>query len=352
MEKQEDQVGVELGYLEEQCESWKLQSRFFPSKVGGKPAWVRLDSVPDADQLQCRKCGDPTIFLLQLYAPFDGRAHIPAESVTKNFHRSLFVFICKNPDCCIRNNSDNVRVFRSSLPRKNKFYPFEPPDDIPDPLFSMENWTRLCRVCGCYASKKCSRCRVADYCSRTHQVHDWKYHKKECGSILSERLSPLLFPEWEIITEAEELDDVQSTDKDELWKFEKLKLDDGLGSMANVPENELEKYAESEEDTTFRKFQDRVKQNPDQIIRYQKNGTPLWIAKQPLPEKIPDCEHCGGPRRFEFQVMPQLLTFLHENTLDFGVLVVYTCEASCDDDGKYKEEFVFKQDVEVPELEL
>ncbi|VEN52368.1 unnamed protein product [Callosobruchus maculatus] len=260
----EDQVGVELGYLEE-CESWKLQSRFFPSKVGGKPAWVNLDFVPGADQLQCRRCKDPLIFLLQLYAPYDESAHIPKDISGRNFHRSLFVFICKNPQCHVRNNSDHIKVFRSSLPRSNKFYPYNAPEDKPDALFSMENWTKLCRLCGCFASKKCSRCRVADYCSRQHQVADWKQHKTECGSVFSERLSDLLFTEWEIVTEVEELD-MQSNEMDQLSTFEQLKVNDVQG-MENVSEDELTKYANTEEDKVFRKFQKQVRHNPDQVIR-------------------------------------------------------------------------------------
>nr|CAH7767911.1 unnamed protein product [Callosobruchus chinensis] len=339
----EHQDAVELGYLEE-CQSWKLQSRFFPSKLGGKPAWVNLDFVPGAEQLQCRKCKDPLIFLLQLYAPYEESPHIPKDSYFRNFHRSLFVFICKNPQCCVRNNSDNIKVFRNSLPRSNKFYPYDPPEEIPDPLFSMENWTKLCRLCGCFASKKCSRCGVADYCSKEHQITDWKLHKTECGSIFSERLSDLLFPEWEILTEVEELD--MQPNEDQLCDFQHLEIND-VGSLANISEDELSKYAHTEEDKAFRKFQKRVEQNPDQIIRYQRGGNPLWIAKQPMPTTIPNCEHCGARRQYEFQVMPQLLTFLHEENLDWGVLVVYTCEASCDVNGIYKEEFVFKQDVEI-----
>nr|CAI5839134.1 unnamed protein product [Callosobruchus analis] len=396
----ENQVGVELGYLNE-CETWQLQSRFFPSKVGGKPAWVNLEFVPGAEQLECRKCKNPSIFLLQLYAPYDEAPHIPKDRSVRNFHRSLFVFICKNPECCVRNNSDNIKVFRNSLPRSNKFYPYNPPEDILDPSFSLENWTKLCRLCGCFASKKCSKCRVAHYCSRQHQVADWKLHKTQCGIVFSERLSDLLFPEWEIITEAEEI--IMQPNTEETCDLEQLKVNH-VGTLENISDSELSKYAHSEEDKVFRKFQNQVASNPDQIISistpkkvflkvpteeqrrkqwivavsregisrqvifvcedrfdvkkiifflhtnniYQRGGNPLWIAKKPLPT-IPRCENCGGPRRFEFQVMPQLLAFLHETTLDWGVLVVYTCDASCDVDGKYKEEFVFKQDVEVSE---
>lgn len=46
--------------------------------------------------------------------------------------------------------------------------------------------------------------------------------------------------------------------------------------------------------------------------------------------------------------MPQLLNHLDidslEDSIDWGTLIVYTCSNSCDVDGQYKEEFVWKQD--------
>lgn len=94
---------------------------------------------------------------------------------------------------------------------------------------------KLCRLCGCLGQKACSRCHSVTYCSKEHQTIDWKHrHKKECsnegecmlwlciisndcnfniyffifGSIASqssEELNSFLFPEWELVTESEEL---------------------------------------------------------------------------------------------------------------------------------------------------
>ena len=50
-----------------------------------------------------------------------------------------------------------------------------------------------------------------------------------------------------------------------------------------------------------------------------------------------------------FQIMPQLLNFIDVgielNSIDWGVLVVYTCKSSCDQGPAYKEEFIIKQDL-------
>lgn len=114
---------VDLGFAEK-CESWLLESRFFPSKVGGKPAWLNLKDIPGEKDLRCEYCKEPCVFLCQIYAPYE-------ESETA-FHRTIYVFICKKPKCCKSNENGNLKVFRSQLPRANQFYPSEPPVEQTD----------------------------------------------------------------------------------------------------------------------------------------------------------------------------------------------------------------------------
>ena len=168
------QEQVELGFVEDR-EAALLKSRFFPSKVGGKPAWLALNNIPKPEQLSCRICAKPTIFLLQVYSP--------KEDSPEAFHRTLFLFVCSNPDCSKVNNSDNLIIFRSQLSRENDFYSTEPPKVIPlqwEPKAS--NYQSLCVVCGCSGPKSCGKCHKRSYCSRRHQTIDWKAgHNKSCG---------------------------------------------------------------------------------------------------------------------------------------------------------------------------
>lgn len=90
---------VQLGFVEEQ-EQWLLKNRFFPSKVGGLPAWLELENIPESQDLSCDYCGEPCIFLCQIYAGSEKIAHA--------FHRTIFVFICKNGKCCSINQSGLV----------------------------------------------------------------------------------------------------------------------------------------------------------------------------------------------------------------------------------------------------
>lgn len=166
--------GVDLGFLEKSS-SWKLESRFFPSKTGGKPAWLNLSEVPNLDEVLCGKCRKPCLLLCQLYAPI--------EDDEKCFHRTIFVFLCRDEECCDENNNNNFNVFRCQLERENAFYPFEPPteEETWKPEIKAEKFVSLCRVCGHRSTNHCSKCKVANYCTKQHQVIDWKAgHKEEC----------------------------------------------------------------------------------------------------------------------------------------------------------------------------
>lgn len=75
--------------------------------------------------------------------------------------------------------------------------------------------------------------------------------------------------------------------------------------MASVPDTEFEKYThQMDDDKAFHKFKERISNDPDQVIRFHRNGQPLWIttANQPKDIDIPACSICQGPRIFEFQV--------------------------------------------------
>ena len=119
-------------------------------------------------------------------------------------------------------------------------------------------------------------------------------------------------------------------------------------------------------------FRRRTKHEPSQVLRYHqvcfalsgqladdssllvlKGGKAVWIGdRQPSADEIRQCSACGAKRQYEFQIMPQLLTFLNVGEavghlfrfganptsslqgdgspypdIDFGVLAVYTCSA-------------------------
>ncbi|XP_041843177.1 programmed cell death protein 2 [Melanotaenia boesemani] len=346
---------VVLGFLEE-AEPWRLRSSQFPSKVGGKPAWLSQKDLPSLHELECEICRLPMVFLLQVYAPISGQ--------DRSFHRTLLLFCCKTPECYSHNDSRCMKVLRSQLPRRNEFYPYEPPPEDEPPNGTEEDHTvlsvsgfKLCWMCGCPGNKACSRCHTVTYCGKHHQTLHWKHsHKKECCSPDATVVtsSPLLFPESELVTEPEEEEDEEGKQGKDTEAEEEGSIQKSLDcpSLADtLTETDLEEMAmhETEDNKVFQHFKKKIAPEPHQVIRYSRGGSPLWVSSQHIPsdEDIPPCT-CGAKRMFEFQVMPQLLNCLPVDStgasIDWGTLAVYTCSASCSHGDQYCPEFIWKQD--------
>lgn len=68
MSSSSDKLSAEvvLGFLED-AEPWRLLSPQFPSKVGGKPAWLSFRGLPELQELECEMCHLPMVFLLQVF---------------------------------------------------------------------------------------------------------------------------------------------------------------------------------------------------------------------------------------------------------------------------------------------
>lgn len=179
-------------------------------KVGGKPVWLNPLTVPTTAQLACAECSHALAFLVQIYCPLDDEPDA--------FHRSLFVFVCRQPGCARQGNG---RVFRSQLPQLNALYAdesgvaeFTPATPLPATHES------FCALCNERAVFTCSACHVARYCSKAHQKDHWSAggHKHDCARCLAEnRLveaqafvdnvrakgSKWIFPEYELVIDHE-----------------------------------------------------------------------------------------------------------------------------------------------------
>ena len=242
-------IDVELGLVEEPEDLELLTSPHFPSKVGGKPAWLDNEHLPLPEDVACGSCRKPMMFLLQVYAPVPVDESSP-EGV--EYHRTHFVFMCRDPGCHGVGVSKSFRVLRCQLdevvdsPRcmdeglcadvsnlslntektkgdvstptinglssdhssmTNDCDPATPKcseskainstsidaqqvSSDPSTPNSISLRPHLCIVCGCSGPKRCGRCTQAHYCSKEHQTLDWKAgHKRFCEDLASRMLT-------------------------------------------------------------------------------------------------------------------------------------------------------------------
>jgi len=143
----------------------------------------------------------------------------------------------------------------------------------------VSSWVKTCRVCGIFASAHCARCKLANYCSRTHQVYDWENgHKRTCNrkeEYKEKNNNNFLFPEYEIIMdnddaeEDSEQDDVE-TEQKEIQKYNMMFRTGKTGTFQNENVNDfLEMFTSANEnDEVFMKFRMKIDNDPEQILRY------------------------------------------------------------------------------------
>ncbi|CAD5208208.1 unnamed protein product [Bursaphelenchus xylophilus] len=351
-----------------------LKSIYLPiGKIGGKPSWLNPTTVPKATEVQCEICEKPMALVVQVYAT-DPADHEHA------FHRYLYVFVCRNPECSKLNNSSNLKVLRCQLPRENDFYSGESrlvpgEEEVEDPFFNEKAFNKTCSTCGLKAASRCSKCDKAWYCGRDHQILDWtRGHKAECaeGEVTNPSENTFLFPEYalqmttyeEFAFDPDDYSDDEDEEMDENLEFEskqleKLKIvqeemkEKGIGADGK----ELDEMDEKK-DKLYKYFTDLVQDNPEQVFRYARGAEPLLSSDySPKPSEIPPCELCQAPREFEFQLMPHLISLMEVDaigqSIDWSTVLIYTCSKRCSiPKFGYAKEFVFKQDFVDPKDEV
>ena len=156
-------------------EPYFLTSKFFPSKIGGKPAWLSLKNIPSIKSILCKKCNTQRIFLMQVYAENDKECC---------FHRTLFIFVCKSEKCNSNGEHGSFVVFRSQLAQVNDFYSTEPPnseDEEEEECNEDKSKPTVCHLCGIYTNRK-SPSSNNYYCTAEHQhIHQRMQKKKSTG---------------------------------------------------------------------------------------------------------------------------------------------------------------------------
>jgi len=312
---------------------------------------------------ESKTVADATIlrFLCQTYCPADAECGPPNPAA---FHRTLYVFACPSAECASDPTPDSVLVLRSQLPQENDFYPrsTKGKEDDFDDWNSNESKTHgvnLCVVCGCKAGGRCPKQNLW-FCGKDHQKEYNKYAKD--GNV-SSKLLPSVYAESELVVEDEPALKKTTDDEEEKLRQEMDKVamfssnDEGKGKSKDgnatkyksegSDEEELDEDLEQMDlndmtgaegtgtsDVATLEFYSRIGRGDgdvkDQCLRYcrwketdavddntddeedAKEGGPLWVSSGDVPsdDDIPSCEYCGAPRKFELQVMPQMLNYL------------------------------------------
>ena len=283
-----------------------------PNKVGGQPIW--LDFLNPLLPLNCDNCTSECELLLQLYCPNDDYENA--------YHRMIYLFCCKGPNC-----QSPITVLRSQLSVENDCYDEsgqlkECCQLINDELIDTD--VKYCRICACKANNNFDS-KDGHYCTQDHL---------ELYSAKVTKVFKTNYGLQEFILFTEEEPSKETALESPLELLEPEEGDDDLI---------MERETVTGVDKQFLKFQKRIELAPTQILRYNwidkdtECEGPLFVAEVEEFE-VPDCE-CGAPRKFEFQIMPQLLNYIGDR-VDWGTILIYTCSVECSmGNGGYAKEY-------------
>ncbi|CAL6285385.1 unnamed protein product [Bathycoccus prasinos] len=355
-----DDLEWDLGFLEEKLDKTTLHAIYFPSKVGGKPEWLD-PSVNPKHMVEANETKREMDFLLQIYAANDVEDDLNVNA----FHRTIYVFTSIDGDKVFEKGK--VRAVRSQLARVNEFYGTTP---APRRGVRESDDLRVEEMIREFEMKKIAiETKVKMTLSggngggeRSEEEDQMKTKTKNENTV---------YPEFEIVVEPESDADeascssmdsegvVADTNDDDNKKTSnantnKKKMFQSIGDEA-ITETDLKEIASGVIDSDAQRlatFSVKLAKFPDQVLRYcpAQNAKAMWPSKSLAPDdrNIPDCPRCRGKRRFEFQILPTIVSFivpkesveLNDSSLDFGSIAVYTCSKSCALEGEYAEEYV------------
>ena len=362
-----DDLEWDLGFLEEQKDKTQLHAVCFPSKVGGEPQWLD-PSVNPKQMVEANATKRRMDFLLQIYATNDAEE----DSLNANaFHRTIYVFTSIDGDKVFEKGK--VRAVRSQLARVNEFYGTTPAprrgvresDDL-----RVEEMIREFEAKKRAIETKVKMTLSGGNGSESKEEEEEMKMKMKMKTKTKNENENTVYPEFEIVVEPESDADeascssmdsegvVADTNDDDNKKTSantnKKKMFQSIGDEA-ITETDLKEIASGVIDSDAQRlatFSVKLAKFPDQVLRYcpAQNAKAMWPSKSLAPDdrNIPDCPRCRGKRRFEFQILPTIVSFivpkesveLNDSSLDFGSIAVYTCSKSCALEGEYAEEYV------------
>lgn len=406
----------------------------FASKAGGEPVWLYRYPCTGARTPRCSGCGEAEKYLCQIYAPVE-EGSIEHDGA---FHRVLYVTICTSSGCTFRRDGVGATVLRGQLKRDNQFYAYTVREKGEEDVAPVQH---ACILCGFWGELFCGGCHSVRYCSKRCQREDWSLgHRDACknrntisenegndqhvekSKLIEIARKQWLFAELEILTDrhctppqsdSEDGDTDDDRDDQESTKIEaKQEHKNGetqsrisktciqdvervgktvtpRGTMQDAGADELPEELfqgvakRAPRDPVQRRFHRVIAYEPDQVVRYERNGQPLWAnpRQQCDGNTVSRCEKCGSRRIFEMQIMPQIVYKLElerreqdtrlatpghsdeqrgnnigggnrmtevakrlKTDMDWATIVVWTCEKSCElEIGEYAKESAWVQ---------
>ncbi|KAF1806252.1 programmed cell death protein 2 [Mucor lusitanicus] len=383
------------------------------TKLGGLPVWLEPSKPPSSKVCECRICHNPMYLIFQSYVPLQ----------ESPYHRVLYVWACNRRSCMRKEGS--FSVIRSHVvdpaylkaqrqkeeekrkkEEKKKAAAAKQQQAFGNGFQLGDLWGNSAGSFGSAPStgggfgmkKPTAASIVASTPFGAPPAKKNDTSQQDLVAQMSEMgiQDPVdtatlpQFPGQYLYIDEERTDNYESMGIDmsrykEYLDMEKemlMDIDEGSSNGETWQGETYEKqHLPKGVDKQFKKFTERVECAPSQCVRYEFNGQPLfYTGLRPQDQQLitSPCKYCKGPRVFEFQLMPNVLSILPTTEfatkdlgaakpidakvknvdaktvldswnvgMEFGTILVFVCQKDCHqgsiEDVSYMEETALVQ---------
>ncbi|QSL66821.1 hypothetical protein MERGE_001208 [Pneumocystis wakefieldiae] len=342
---------VLLAFPDECTRADDLASNPLVTRLGGFPIGLDRLTKPPLKFSKCRNCNKIMPLILQSYAHIDNI----------DYDRVIYVWACCHRHCQYKEGS--IRAIRGILYGKKentKAKHFLNHKFHHNSLESLENTLFNTPFSASFQASNPFRMNLP---KRTEQNSSALSNLPESNISVSQidsfsyqsasqyKIDEIEAEEWppdnEILQYHVKILRIVEENEQNLEELtEKLKIENFKEKF--VKDNEKDEwfgeiFEESTLEKGFRMFMKRIRANPQQCVRYNRKGQPLYYSlKDLLAKKIKfsgsenplgKCQLCNSQNIFELQIMPNAINILEENVsigdMLWGTIIIGTCSNDC-----------------------
>lgn len=303
-------TSVLLGYAGRPSKSSDLSA--IDNHLGGKPIWPAGVSPPHT-LLVCKNCGKELDLLAQLSCPLPHT----------QYDRILYVFSCAKAQCRRKDGSIRALLGVHDSPEVRSRI-CEEEKEAAMPEVGPQKFGELDLLSGAKISNPFASDTFTSNGGTQAKAVPSQKKKKSQASIIDGK-----YKCTEVDIEEEYLSPEKFSDLPTISDEAAPSTDEPATTTTEDLPPELEAAAKSMTDPVFMKFLDRVRNNPEQVLRYERGLQVLPYARDHLFEVFVSPRRLPDGLVFELQLMPNLISELETEAqiadgMEWGTIVVAT----------------------------
>lgn len=304
-------TSVLLGYAGQPAKTNDMTA--IDNHLGGQPVWL-ADIQPPQHLLLCKNCGKTLDLLAQLSCPL----------ANTQYDRVIYVFSCAEAQCRRKDGSIRALLGIHDGPEVKSRIAEEEKEQM-KPEVGPQMFGELGLLSGEKASNPFAGGTDFSSGSETRGKASSQKKKKTPSIIVEGKYKCSQVDIEEEYLSPEKFSDIPTVSE------EATASTDGP-TPANRDDDlppEFEAAAKSLTDPTFMKFIDRVRNNPEQVLRYERGLEVVPYAKDEMFTVFSNSRQLPGQQLFELQLMPNLISELETEAqiidgMEWGTIVVAT----------------------------